>query len=61
MASCIPARRTAVDAVAARDYPVVIACAVVGSMMVAGGSFIADVLYVVADPRLRRAGGGGRP
>ena len=51
----------AVDAVAARDYPVVIACAVVGSMMVAGGSFIADVLYVVADPRLRRAGGGGRP
>jgi peptide/nickel transport system permease protein len=45
----------AVDAVAARDYPVVIACAVIGSGVVAIGSFVADALYAVADPRLRRA------
>jgi peptide/nickel transport system permease protein len=44
----------AVDSVAARDYPVVVACAVVGSILVAAGSFIADVLYAVVDPRLRR-------
>jgi peptide/nickel transport system permease protein len=47
----------AVDAVSARDYPVVIACAVLGSILVAGGSFVADFLYAVADPRLRRATG----
>jgi peptide/nickel transport system permease protein len=51
----------AVDAVTARDYPVVIACAVLGSVLVAGGSFVADVLYAVADPRLRRATGPVRP
>jgi peptide/nickel transport system permease protein len=45
----------AVDAVAARDYAVVVACAVVGSALVAAGSLIADVLYAVADPRLRSA------
>jgi peptide/nickel transport system permease protein len=45
----------AVDAVAARDYPVVIACAVIASIAVAFGSLLADVLYMVADPRLRLA------
>jgi peptide/nickel transport system permease protein len=43
----------AVDAVAARDYPVVVACAVVGSVLVVTGSLLADVLAAVADPRLR--------
>jgi peptide/nickel transport system permease protein len=45
----------AVDAVAARDYPVVIACTLIASITVAVGSLLADVLYTVADPRLRRA------
>jgi peptide/nickel transport system permease protein len=45
----------AVDAVAARDYPVVIACALIASLAVAIGSLLADVLYTVADPRLRHA------
>jgi len=45
----------AVDAVAARDYPVVIACALIASVAVAVGSLLADVLYTVADPRLRHA------
>jgi peptide/nickel transport system permease protein len=43
----------AVDSVAARDYPVVIACTLIASVTVALGSFIADVLYLIADPRLR--------
>jgi len=47
----------AVDAVGARDYPVIIACTIIGSILVAAGSLIADLLYMLADPRLRRAEG----
>lgn len=43
----------AVDAIAARDYDVVTASVIVGGAMVAVGSLIADLLYAVADPRLR--------
>ena len=43
----------AVEAVASRDYYLVTASVVVGSMMVAAGSFLADLLYAVVDPRLR--------
>jgi peptide/nickel transport system permease protein len=43
----------AIDAVASRDYPVVIACTLIASVTVALGSLIADVLYLIADPRLR--------
>lgn len=43
----------AVDAIATRDYYVVTATVVVGGIMVAAGSLLADVLYVVVDPRLR--------
>ena len=43
----------AVNALATRDYPVVIACAVVGAAMVSVGSMLADILYAMADPRLR--------
>jgi len=46
----------AIDAVAARDYAVVIACAFVASVLVVVGSLIADLLYLVADPRLRHTG-----
>ncbi len=45
----------AVDAVAARDYPLVIGCALVASIAVVIGSLLADILYTIADPRLRRA------
>ncbi len=47
----------AVDAVAARDYPVVVACAVMGSVLVVTGSLIADLLSAMADPRLRVGAG----
>lgn len=47
--------RAAVDAITSRDYPVVLGVVIVSSVFVVIGSLIADVLYVVADPRLRRA------
>jgi peptide/nickel transport system permease protein len=50
----------AVDAVAARDYPVVVACAVMGSVLVVTGSLMADLLSAMADPRLRMGAGSVR-
>lgn len=43
----------AVDAVATRDYAVVVAVAIVGSVLVAIGSFVADILGALVDPRRR--------
>jgi peptide/nickel transport system permease protein len=40
-------------AIASRDYPVVTAAVAVGGLMVALGSLVADVLYAIADPRVR--------
>jgi peptide/nickel transport system permease protein len=45
--------KLAADAVFRRDYPVVLATAVSASTMVVLGSLLADVLYAVADPRIR--------
>ena len=44
-----------VTAILQRDYHLVTAAVIVGSVMVVVGSLVADVLYAVADPRLRRA------
>jgi peptide/nickel transport system permease protein len=46
----------ALQAIAARDYFLIMGCVVVGSALVAAGSFVADLLAVLADPRLRDAG-----
>ncbi len=47
--------RVIVDAVGSRDYPVVMATtAIFGALVVAGNS-LADVLYAVADPRLKES------
>jgi peptide/nickel transport system permease protein len=48
--------RLAVQAIGERDYPVVTATALVASMLVVLGSFCADLLYAVADPRIRVRG-----
>ncbi|HKI96255.1 MAG TPA: ABC transporter permease [Gemmatimonadales bacterium] len=48
--------RTLVSAVSARDYPVVLAATAVYAVLVVLGNLLADVLYAVADPRLRREG-----
>jgi peptide/nickel transport system permease protein len=45
--------RLAVGAVSARDHALVMAIVVMGSVLVTLGSLLADLLYMVADPRLR--------
>jgi peptide/nickel transport system permease protein len=42
-----------VDAIAARDYPLVTASVIVASALVTAGSLISDLLYALADPRVR--------
>ncbi len=41
------------EAIASRDYPLITGAVAVGGVMVVIGSLLADVLYVVADPRVR--------
>ena len=45
----------AVDAVGSRDYPLVLAVVIVGTIVVAAGNLLADLLYRAADPKLRDA------
>jgi len=52
--------KLAADAIFTRDYPVVTAAALLASVMVVLGSLVADVLYSVADPRIRLGKGGAR-
>ena len=42
-----------VNAIATRDYPLVVGGVIIGSIMVTAGSLLADLLYAWADPRLR--------
>jgi peptide/nickel transport system permease protein len=42
-----------VNAIATRDYPLVVGGVIIGSIMVTLGSLLADLLYAWADPRLR--------
>jgi peptide/nickel transport system permease protein len=41
------------SAIGARDYPLVVGGVIIGSIMVTLGSLLADLLYALADPRLR--------
>jgi peptide/nickel transport system permease protein len=45
--------RLAVDAAYARDYPVVMGLVLVASALIIFGNIVSDVLYGVADPRIR--------
>ncbi|MBI4420633.1 MAG: ABC transporter permease, partial [Gemmatimonadetes bacterium] len=45
--------RVMVGAVGARDYPVLMATTAVFGALVVIGNLLADLLYAVADPRLR--------
>lgn len=45
-----------VNAIATRDYPLLTAVVIVTSAMVVIGNMIADVLYTLADPRVRVGG-----
>jgi peptide/nickel transport system permease protein len=43
------------NAAQAQDYPVLLACTVVVGVATAIGSLLADLLYMVVDPRSRTA------
>ncbi len=45
--------RLAVDAVSARDYPVVMGTVLVSAVLVILGSLLADIMLAVVDPRIR--------
>jgi peptide/nickel transport system permease protein len=45
--------RAIVDAILARDYPMVMATSFVIASMVVLGNLLSDVLYAVVDPRIR--------
>jgi peptide/nickel transport system permease protein len=45
--------RLAVDSVFARDYPVILTITIFSGIAVILGNLVADVLYAVADPRIR--------
>jgi peptide/nickel transport system permease protein len=44
---------TAASAIASRDYDVVVAVVIVGSVMVVVGNLVADLLHAALDPRVR--------
>jgi peptide/nickel transport system permease protein len=48
--------RVAIEAIWARDYPVIMATTLVSAVTVVTGSLLADILYRRVDPRLRRPG-----
>ena len=47
--------RTIVEALSARDYPLVIGSVIVGSVFVVVGGLLADIAAAAADPRARAA------
>jgi peptide/nickel transport system permease protein len=48
--------RVAIEAIWARDYPVIMATTLVSAVTVVAGSLLADILYRWADPRVRYTG-----
>jgi peptide/nickel transport system permease protein len=45
--------KTIVDAIALRDYPLVMGTSLIFGAMVVLGNLVADVLYALVDPRIR--------
>ncbi len=45
-----------VDAMFARDYPLILGCTMVSGVMVILGNLVADVLYALVDPRIKVGG-----
>jgi len=45
--------RMAYEAILARDYPVILTVNFVSAVLVLAGTFISDILYIFADPRIR--------
>ena len=49
-----------VDAIYARDYPVVLAANFLAATMVIGASLVVDIAYGAMDPRMKLASSDGR-
>lgn len=49
--------RLAVEAIFNRDYPVIMGLNLMTAVMVTAGNLLADIGYVLADPRIRHSGG----
>ncbi len=45
--------RLGIEAIFARDYPVIMGVVTLSAILVLLGNFIADVLYAMVDPRIR--------
>jgi peptide/nickel transport system permease protein len=45
--------RVAVTALFARDYPLILGCTMISGVMVIAGNLITDMLYTIADPRIK--------
>jgi peptide/nickel transport system permease protein len=45
--------RMAYEAILARDYPIILTVNFISAVLVLVGTFVSDVLYLVADPRIR--------
>lgn len=45
--------RMAYEAILARDYPVILTVNFISAVLVLGGTFISDLLYLIVDPRIR--------
>jgi len=45
--------RMAYEAILARDYPIILTVNFVSAVLVLAGTFISDILYLMADPRIR--------
>jgi peptide/nickel transport system permease protein len=52
--------RVTVEAIFARDYPVIMATSALAAVLVVLGNLLADVVYGLVDPRVRLDGGGTR-
>ena len=50
--------RLAVEAIFARDYPVIMGATAISAVMVVLGNLFADIAYGWVDPRIRLGGGG---
>ncbi|MGA1875879.1 MAG: ABC transporter permease [bacterium] len=50
--------RLGYDAIMARDYPVILSLNFIAACLVLLGTFVSDVLYIVADPRVSLQGSG---
>jgi len=45
--------RMAYEAILARDYPIILTVNFISAVLVLGGTFVSDLLYMVVDPRIR--------